>query len=195
MICTCKIARVCCTWFARANLHGQEFARAILPVMPVVQSMLLSHRGAILNRKCNTNPTCQEGSEFETLGLLWNYCRDSPHAENDTVVYIHNKGSFHPSKENTMFRRFITPGALSRECSEMPPECNICSFRFSPLPHPHSPGNMWAARCNYIKLLLDPIKFEWEMERFIISVRWKNIRLQLGQVGMRPSIGCILTLL
>ncbi|KAL3780466.1 hypothetical protein ACHAWO_011789 [Cyclotella atomus] len=122
----------------------------------------------------------QEGSEFETLGILWNYCHDSPHAENDTVVYIHNKGSFHPSKVNTMFRRFITPGALSRECSEMPPECNICSFRFSPLPHPHSPGNMWAARCNYIKLLLDPNKFEWEMERFYNISKMKEYSAAIG---------------
>jgi hypothetical protein len=122
----------------------------------------------------------QEGSESETLGLLWNYCRDSPHTENDTVVYIHTKGSFHPSDENTMFRRWITPAALSRECSQMPPFCNICSFRFSPLPHPHSPGNMWAARCSYIKLLLDPTKFEWIMEQFYTSNKMKESPPEIG---------------
>jgi hypothetical protein len=121
----------------------------------------------------------QEGSESETLGVLWNYCRDSD-AENDTVVYIHNKGSFHPSNENTVLRRAITPAALSRECSEMPPECNICSFRFSPLPHPHSPGNMWAARCSYIKSLLDPTKFEWIMEQFYTINRMKDFEHAIG---------------
>jgi hypothetical protein len=122
----------------------------------------------------------QEGSEIETLGLLWDNCRDSPHAENDTVVYIHTKGSFHPSDENTMLRRWITPAALSRECSQMPPFCNICSFRFSPHPHPHSPGNMWAARCSYIKLLLDPLKFEQKMEQFYIINKMKESPPEIG---------------
>jgi hypothetical protein len=85
------------------------------------------------------------------------------HHADDTMVYIHNKGSFSPTKENTILRRLITPAALSRECSHMPSSCNTCSFRFSPLPHPHSPGNMWAARCSYIKLLMDPRKFKQNM--------------------------------
>jgi hypothetical protein len=122
----------------------------------------------------------KQGSESETLGLLWNYCRDSPHAENEIVIYIHNKGSFHPSNENTMFRRLITPAALSKECSQMPPIYNICSFRFSPLPHPHSPGNMWAARCNYIKLLLDPMQFERNMTQFYNMNKMRDSPSKIG---------------
>ena len=55
-------------------------------------------------------------------------------------------------------------GALSKECAMMPEDtCNVCSSRFSPVPHPHTSGNMWLARCDYIKKLIDPLIFEAAM--------------------------------
>ena len=85
-----------------------------------------------------------EGSEMETLGLLWRHCRS--HAD-DKVVYIHSKGSFHDRRGlNGKLRRFLTRGALSKECLELPATCNVCSSRLSPVPHPRAPGNMWLAR-------------------------------------------------
>lgn len=40
-----------------------------------------------------------------------------------------------------MLRRFITKGATSDDCATMPDStCNVCSSRFSPLPHPHTSG-------------------------------------------------------
>lgn len=107
----------------------------------------------------------EKGSEIETLRLLRHHCLDNKHA-GDVVVYIHNKGSYHPSEENTLLRRWLTTAALSRDCSNMPPYCNVCSFRMSPLPHPHTPGNMWSAKCNYIKNLLDPVDFQLKMKQF-----------------------------
>ncbi len=103
----------------------------------------------------------EEGDETGTLHLLWNYCKNST---DDTVVYIHNKGSFHPSYQNTLLRRFLTRGALSEECMDMPSFCNVCSSRMSPLPHPHTPGNMWAAKCEYIQQLIDPIELSDKMD-------------------------------
>ena len=29
--------------------------------------------------------------------------------------------------------------------------CDVCSLRFSPLPHQHVSGNMWLARCSYVE--------------------------------------------
>jgi len=99
------------------------------------------------------------GDETGTLKYLWMHCQDNE----DTVVYIHDKGSFHPTETNTLLRKFITRGALSEECSNMPASCNVCSSRMSPLPHPHTSGNMWAAKCNYIRKLFDPSKFAAKM--------------------------------
>ena len=106
-----------------------------------------------------------KGDEAGTLNLLWQHCIDDVHSS-DTVIYLHNKGSYHPSKANDMLRRFLTQGALSEECMSMPSTCNVCSSRMSPLPHPHTPGNMWVAKCEYIKKLIHPLKFEAKMEEF-----------------------------
>ena len=37
--------------------------------------------------------------------------------------------------------------------------CNVCSARFSPLPHFHTPGNMWVGSCSYISKLIHPEAF------------------------------------
>ena len=100
------------------------------------------------------------GDEKETLHLLWEYCNDKPTAK---VVYLHSKGSFHPNPENEKLRRFLTRGALSEECLSLPAECNVCASRASPIPHPHVPGNMFLARCDYIRKLIDPLLFEAKM--------------------------------
>jgi len=101
-----------------------------------------------------------EGDEAGTLNLLWQHCRKHT---TDTVVYIHNKGSFHKSRANNKLRKFMTRGALSQACMNMPLTCNVCSSRMSPFPYPHTPGNMWAARCEYIQKLIDPLAFAAKM--------------------------------
>ena len=103
------------------------------------------------------------GDEVGTLSLLWDYCKKNPDKK---VAYIHSKGSFHNNDENTKLRKFLTRGALSKECANLPFSCNVCSSRMSPLPHPHTSGNMWLARCDYIKRLKDPYQFETQMSFF-----------------------------
>ena len=97
----------------------------------------------------------ETGGEDMTLHSLWEYCQANNHTETK-VVYLHSKGSFHPDENNDMLRRFLTEGALSDECAHLPNECDVCSSRMSPLPHPHTSGNMWVARCSYINKLRDP---------------------------------------
>jgi hypothetical protein len=103
----------------------------------------------------------EEGSEMVTLHSLWEYCSVNNDAK---VVYLHSKGSYHHTPENEALRVFLTEGSLSRECLELPETCNVCASRVSPVPHPHIPGNMWLARCDYIQKLIDPNLFEDRME-------------------------------
>lgn len=103
-----------------------------------------------------------KGTELGTLKLLWDHCIITDDAS-EIVVYIHNKGSFHPRKENDLLRKWLTRAALSEECSNMPSFCDVCSFRMSPMPHPHTPGNMWAARCDYIRKLINPTEMAAKM--------------------------------
>jgi hypothetical protein len=105
-----------------------------------------------------------EGDEVETLELLWEHCNEHP---SDKVVYIHSKGSFHYNEDNNRLRRFLTRGALSNECAQLPDTCNVCSSRMSPMPHPHTSGNMWLARCEYVKNLPRPSKFADMMSRHV----------------------------
>ena len=104
----------------------------------------------------------KSGDEKLTLHYIWEYCQNVSDAEaHDTkVVYLHPKGSFHNTTENTGMRQATTVAALSRECANLPDTCNVCSHRFSPVPFPHTSGNMWLARCSYIKTLVKPNKFE-----------------------------------
>ena len=99
-----------------------------------------------------------KGNKGLTLHALWNFCKQPANNNHDTkVVYIHSKGSFHDNPDNTALRTFLTIGALSEDCDSLPSQCNVCSSRMSPMPHPHTSGNMWLARCDYIATLMDPI--------------------------------------
>eukprot|EP00581_Thalassiosira_minuscula_P029931 CAMPEP_0183787150 /NCGR_PEP_ID=MMETSP0739-20130205/67395_1 /TAXON_ID=385413 /ORGANISM="Thalassiosira miniscula, Strain CCMP1093" /LENGTH=395 /DNA_ID=CAMNT_0026031227 /DNA_START=129 /DNA_END=1316 /DNA_ORIENTATION=- len=108
----------------------------------------------------------QEGDEYLTLHALWEFCRRAAnhpqqHGENNNVrdvrvAYLHSKGSYTPNPTNDKLRRFLTRGALSSECADLPPSCDVCSSRMSPLPHPHTSGNMWLARCDYVSKLISP---------------------------------------
>jgi hypothetical protein len=109
-----------------------------------------------------------QGDERVTMNMLWQYCQVVPDedAHETLVVYLHSKGSFHPSRANNNLRKALTAGALSKECAEMPDSCNVCSVRMSPVPFPHTPGNMWVSRCSYVKKLVSPITFQSKMDDF-----------------------------
>jgi hypothetical protein len=106
-----------------------------------------------------------KGTEMVSLHSLWNFCTHN--TEIEKVVYLHSKGSSRASQANEDLRKFLTVGALSEECASVDPDtCNVCSSRFSPLPHPHTSGNMWLARCDYVRKLIDPYDFEERMHEF-----------------------------
>jgi hypothetical protein len=96
---------------------------------------------------------------------------------------MHSKGSFHPSEENDILRKFLTRGVLSEECENMPSTCNVCSSRMSPLPHPHTSGNMWVAKCEYIKKLIRPNDFKQKMYDY-------GIFMGIGDCMMNSTSAC-----
>jgi len=116
------------------------------------------------------------GDEAKTLQALWEYCTEHPTSK---VIYLHSKGSFHPSPANTQLRLFLTRGALSAECASTDSQtCNVCSSRFSPLPHPHTPGNMWLAHCDYVNELIEPRLFTVLMDALQANIKrsWLDIQ-------------------
>jgi hypothetical protein len=131
--------------------------------------------------------------EIDTLGHLWHYCKTHPHPHDQKVAYLHDsKGSFHPSEKNDALCRFLTGGAISEECSNLPDGgCkNVCSSRMSPpIPHPHSkPRYMWLAKCEHVYHLIDARLLPQEMDR-IVHERTKGAddvqdKLKLSCYGM-----------
>ena len=138
----------------RIRAFHQVFVRSIGKPIQIENATIQIENATILQHD-------DEDHEPQTLGLLYQHCVENP---SDTVVYLHSKGSFHAKQENNRLRRFLTRGALSEECAHMPDQCNICSSRFSPLPHPHTSGNMWVAKCVYVRKLINPIEFQQKME-------------------------------
>jgi len=117
---------------------------------------------------CRHRAHYHEGWEPVTQQSLYEYCMQHPTKQ---VAYMHSKGSFHSHPDNNVLRRFLMKGIVSQECVNMPATCNVCSSRFSPLPHPHTPGNMWHAKCSHIRRLLPPAVFEQTMNNFFKAHR------------------------
>jgi hypothetical protein len=118
--------------------------------------------------KCRKLAHFEEGFEELTLQYLYDHCVQNG---SEYVVYMHNKGSFHSSDLNMQLRQFLLSGVFSEQCltkgANKSKQCDVCSSRFSPFPHPHMPGNMWAARCDYIARLRPPSSFAEEMDGFV----------------------------
>jgi hypothetical protein len=137
--------------------------------------------------QCRLSQYAQEGDESLTLQSLWEYCQDHP---STLVTYIHNKGSFHPSEENTRLRTMLTKSVFSDQCQGISvgnehghPQCDACSARFSPFPQWRMSGNMWTAQCSYVQNLHAPRAFESKMKAVIDFARSDN----KDEAAPRPS--------
>lgn len=126
---------------------------------------------------CNDMPNChimsrmESGSENATLVALHEYCVNH---ETHLVTYIHNKGSFTDTPENAALREMHMKSQLrTHACHDAvhAGTCNVCSARFSPLPHFHTSGNMWTAHCSYVKDLISPADFEKRMDDVMVALK------------------------
>jgi hypothetical protein len=85
-----------------------------------------------------------QGNEVVTLGHMHKYCQE--HDDSTSVIYLHNKGSFHRADINENWRPMLTDAALSEMCVETPPTCNLCGLNFFTMWTPFFPGNMFKGR-------------------------------------------------
>ena len=123
---------------------------------------------------CRMREYLEVGDEIDTYHALWEYCQT--HSD-EIVTYTHDRGSFHNTKMNEKSRRFATKAAF--ECRkfmiDMANEtqttakglgnaCNVCTGKFNFLPQFHSSGNMWTAKCSYIRNLLPPKNYSATMQ-------------------------------
>mmetsp|Transcript_73987 Transcript_73987/g.214063 ORF Transcript_73987/g.214063 Transcript_73987/m.214063 type:complete len:418 (+) Transcript_73987:58-1311(+) len=151
----------------------------------------------------------ETGYEEHTLGAVHDYCSAHPRHR---VIYLHNKGSYHETIDNHHFRRHLTDAVMSNDCIEhaSSEDCNVCGLLFNPFPEPGFPGNMFIAKCSYIRKLVHPTKFTamkdiffGKVSKFIadgtlqaamynISVDWffgRNRYALEHWVGSHPALG------
>jgi hypothetical protein len=98
----------------------------------------------------------KKAGEVQTLSYLQRFCHLNPLSK---VLYFHNKGSYHPSPRNDLFRSLLNAFVLNPHClSALDTHAyDTCGWRISPVPTVHYSGNFWWARCAYINQLVDPL--------------------------------------
>jgi hypothetical protein len=108
-----------------------------------------------------------QGDDKITLTDAFNYCRENL---NSSITYLHSTGFASETEENTRspyVQHNIRALIQTQTCRESVQQgtCNVCSARVLPLPYFHYLGNMWTARCSYVKKLTQPNLFEGQMAR------------------------------
>ena len=121
------------------------------------------------------------GGETDTLSEFHSYCRDTIHKfPNARAAYIHNKGSFHPSRQNTRWRRVLTDAIIHPDCVNPPltnsteaaeedqqQQCDVCGLNFATPPRMFTtlfPGNFFTASCQYVNRLLPPKEYSDKLQ-------------------------------
>ena len=122
-------------------------------------------------------------NEDATLQDIYDFCQVHSHAQ---VIYLHSKGTFHYPKANETFsqkkfatqdrwRQIMTQAATHEFCLDEQQHargrghqsCDTCSLVMQPLPGIHYPGNMWTAKCRYIRKLKPALGFEYDMNQVV----------------------------
>jgi hypothetical protein len=82
------------------------------------------------NIRCIHMDHYDEGHEEVTLQRVYDYCQT--HQEpGQKIVYMHNKGSFHPGGENHWWRRHMTLAVTDEKClNPANNTCNTCGLVF-----------------------------------------------------------------
>ena len=116
------------------------------------------------------------GNEILTLSKLHDYCIKHP---DRNVAYIHNEPSVRNEILSKSMRRMGTKSVFSDECfmlktprtrsNDEKCQCNVCSSRFSPLPHYHTSGNMWVSSCEYVSKLVKPESIAAKMDDLVFK--------------------------
>ena len=111
----------------------------------------------------------ENATESVTLSSIYEFCHSDlvTDANQTRVVYLHSKGSYHDHAKQTPWRRALTNSSLHPDCLSPPDDrCDVCGAHYYTMFASMFPGNMWTAKCAYIRQLLPPIDGgEYQMRR------------------------------
>lgn len=109
----------------------------------------------------------EKGSEGNTLQYVYDHCVDYP---NDMIVYLHNKGSFTNTEQNARLRFHLSKAIFSQHCLELNGDYTSCSAKSAVTPFFGHPGNMFTAKCEYVRKLIPPRDFNEAKKRVLSSM-------------------------
>jgi len=137
--------------------------------------------------ECHRLDHYDQGWERITLQALHDHCQAHPE---DTVAYLHSKGSYHPKSYQRRWRRLLTQEAM--DCyGQMNTTCNFCG-RWLTLRWTYMvPGNMMMAKCDYVKKLLPPAEYNDRMEEAAGQALYLSQsmgQLNTTRYGYRPDL-------
>jgi len=135
-------------------------------------------------QQCHLLQFAPEADEALTLQSLHGYCQE--HADS-FVTFIHDKVSYHRRKEKNDLRRPLTKIVTSDVCQDVEMRknaCDVCGVRVSLLRRHRLLGNMWTARCSYIRKLDRPDEFEQRMDDLM-----DNALHHTEEEVLKPSVG------
>lgn len=133
---------------------AQSFIKKILEISSKRKVSLHWFWKPSLSQNSTRNRHTKIVNEIQPLENLWYHCRVH---SSSRVVYIHFRDLIRPHE--VKISRFAAEGALSEQCLAASGDCSVCSSQMSPFPFPHTPGNMWVARCDYVRKLMNPRRF------------------------------------
>jgi hypothetical protein len=102
-----------------------------------------------------------EGFELLTLQRMYDYCQYTDKEQDDRVVYMHNKGSYHSVfGEADRVRRHLTMAVTNELCLKPADDtCSACGLRFFTVWSMLFPGNFFTTKCSYVRKLIPPVAF------------------------------------
>ena len=130
---------------------------------------------------CRHKAHYDRGFEEITLQNLYDFCA-SDQSSNASVTYLHSKGTFHGSPANDRLRRHLTAAALSEHCLSPPKNyssCNACGLFFAAAKSAFFPGNMYTARCDYVRKLKTPDTYHDAVTEVVKDLLLMSVRNQI----------------
>jgi len=164
-----------------------------------VQSSFISNLCKQLNLFCHHLGHLNKGFEDSTLHHVHQFCLAD--AEHDTVsnknqtsatsrriLYVHNKGSYHEKPGiNAPWRQNMMTALTDPRCLYPPDDtCNHCSYIFAADRGFFSAGNMFTARCDYIRKLLPPMEFAKHMEGVVKEALFLKVQGKMTMDFHKP---------
>lgn len=152
--------------------------------------------GSVL--KCQHLAHYDSGYEEKTLQHIHSYCSSNSanstsastvsSSNNDRVIYMHSKGTFHNWKDDTNehWRQHMTAAITSEQClgphatdqlgefdntaTRSAGPCDACGLTLMSAPVVIYSGNMWVADCNYVRKLLRLDRYETTSRNNVLAM-------------------------